>query len=368
MQYRPDLDGLRALAVVAVLLSHSGIVLFGGGWLGVDVFFVLSGYLITTLLIKEHASTGRVDLTGFYARRMLRLYPALLLLLLVGALFYRELGAGGNLEGYGLSALLAGTYVQDIVQGLTQSAHGGLGHTWSLGVEEQFYLLWPPVLLLLIGRRRSVMAWSVFGGFASWVVMLALLNKSPDGIPDASYYLPVSRFSGLLLGSATAAMLDRQPPGPLWTRAWLGWSAAVLGVTTLAAAGRLGRYPDMSWESPLMVVATVILLVHLAAGPSVLHRLLAWTPLSYVGRRSYGIYLFHAPVFIVLAAHLSTRRLLALPLMVVTTMAVAMLSYHYVELPFLRLKQRVGRRSSEETAVAACDPPSGDLTATTDPP
>jgi peptidoglycan/LPS O-acetylase OafA/YrhL len=154
---RAELDGIRCFAVLAVFMAHSGYHGFSFGALGVTVFFVLSGYLITTLLTNEWRRDGRFSFGRFYARRVLRLYPALIVLLVVGALFYRDLGDGGTFAGYLRAAAAAGLYFQDFVWGLTGSAHGGFGNTWSLAVEEQFYIVWPLVLvgLLGLGWRRA---------------------------------------------------------------------------------------------------------------------------------------------------------------------------------------------------------------------
>lgn len=163
MKHRRELDGLRALAVLLVIASHVSIPVLGAGWLGVDVFFVLSGYLITSILVGEFEMTETIRLGQFYIRRVLRLYPALLLLLAVGFLFYGQLGEGGTRIGYFHTAFFSGAYLEDFVVGFTGNAHGNLGHTWSLAIEEQFYLLWAPILLLLLKRGRSLVPWIVGG-------------------------------------------------------------------------------------------------------------------------------------------------------------------------------------------------------------
>ena len=159
MEYVPELTGLRALAVFLAISEHTAIPGLRGGWVGVDIFFVLSGYLITSILVAEWRRTESIRLGRFYLKRALRLYPALILMLALGAIFYNYLGDGGTLVGYGKTALLGATYTQDIALGFFGQAYGNLGHTWSLAVEEQFYLLWAPVLFLLLKFRQRPIPW-----------------------------------------------------------------------------------------------------------------------------------------------------------------------------------------------------------------
>ena len=147
------------MAVFLAISEHTSIPGLRGGWVGVDIFFVLSGYLITSILVAEWRRTDTIRLGRFYLKRVLRLYPALILMLTLGVIFYRWLGDGGTLVGYGKTALLGASYTQDFALGLFGQPYGQLGHTWSLAVEEQFYLFWAPVLLLLLKFRQRPVPW-----------------------------------------------------------------------------------------------------------------------------------------------------------------------------------------------------------------
>lgn len=342
MRYQPELDGIRALAVLAVLASHSGIALAQGGWTGVEVFFVLSGYLITRLLLAERDTTGRIDLGRFYVRRALRLFPALALVLVAGLAFHDRLG-DGTLTGYGRAALTAGLYLQDFVAGCTGSADGGFGHTWSLAVEEQFYLIWPVVLVLVLRRRRDPLVWATVGVAAGWLSMVVSLRPSPEGVPFASYYLPWNQFPQLLVGAALAVVVARRAVPRAVGRAGFGWTAVACCACVAGLAASSGRYPGLAWQAPAVALATAGLLWHLAADTgSPVRRTLSIPPLVWLGRRSYGIYLFHVPVLEVLQASVPWRRSVITLAMLAITLVVAALSYRYVESPFLRWKNRLG--------------------------
>lgn len=357
MRYRPELDGLRAFAVIAVLLGHVGTTITLGGWMGVDVFFVLSGFLITSILLGEHKKFNSINLKQFYIRRALRLYPALLLLLLGGLLFYRELGdrpSGqefATLAGYGVTALIVGTYMMDFAFGLTGNPFGEMSHTWSLAVEEQFYLLWPISLILLLRHRKKVLNWTVGMTLASLLIMLALLPASLSGVPDYAYYLPFSRFWELTLGCSVALVLNNDRMPRVAGSTWFGAVAiAVAAVTYLVGAyiggfvlayPRAGGGPFLGLLAPLIAIATAALLFHLTARrDGTLTRLLSSPPLVYIGRRSYGLYLYHFPILVILESHLHARRAVVTLVMLAVTMVLAELSYRFVELPLLRLKKR----------------------------
>jgi peptidoglycan/LPS O-acetylase OafA/YrhL len=208
--YRPELDGIRALAVFAVFASHVGWGRMVGGWIGVGIFFVLSGYLITSILMVEWQRTGAIALRSFYLKRLLRLYPALLVMLVGCALFAPVFGNGGTAKGYLFSAAATGLYFQDFIAGITGSAHGAFLHTWSLAVEEQFYMFWPPALILILRKRASVLVWALAGTAVSWILLL-FTTRGRAGTVPATYALPHTRAGELLLGCALAAWLARDP-------------------------------------------------------------------------------------------------------------------------------------------------------------
>lgn len=342
------LDGLRALAVAAVVVSHAWGSAMPGGWVGVDVFFVLSGYLITTILLGEHARSGRIQLGRFYLRRALRLLPALgaaiVFAVVVAALLWPRSAADTDRE-----ALAAIAYVANwaVVAGSFRS--GLLTHTWSLSIEEQFYLLWPILLLILLraGGRR-VALWSTLA------IVAAVVAHRLTGVSGA-YFRTDTRADSLLVGCAVAlaaseGLLDRIP-------AWCTRAAAACGAVALAVvAARVAQPTTVLAEGfgyTLVAIAAATLVVAAAERPcAVLVRALSAPPLVWVGRRSYGVYLYH-PVCIAivsasaLGAHGSLTLLAGAPL----TLAVAAVSYRYLEQPFLRLKDRP--RSQPAAVVAA---------------
>jgi peptidoglycan/LPS O-acetylase OafA/YrhL len=343
MRYRPDLDGIRAAAILAVMAYHTTIGAFGGGWLGVDVFFVLSGFLITTLLLREFDDTGRISWARFYGRRALRLYPALIAIVVAGLVFFRDFGDHGTLRGYGTTALLALTYTEDLVYGLTGDPHGNMLHTWSLSVEEHFYLIWPLALMVLLPWRRRASWWVGGAAVASWLAMAATVHvHSADGTPYRSYILPWSVAWTLLVGCGLAVIVRSGRLPRILAQTRVGVTAAVLAVLATLAAARLPREPHMVWESALVVLGTAVLIAHLDTEGGLLRRLLGWAPLAYVGRRSYGLYLWHFPILVLLQRHLNAGGRLDGIAMVVLAFAAAEVSYRVVERPFLRLKSRIG--------------------------
>jgi peptidoglycan/LPS O-acetylase OafA/YrhL len=353
MRYRPELDGIRALAVLAVIASHSYVPLSGGGWMGVDVFFVLSGYLITSLLLAEHDRSGGIALGKFYTRRALRLYPALLVMLLAGLPFFRVLGDGGTLAGYDRGMLSAGLYIEDFVEGVTGGSWDGVGHTWSLAVEEQFYLIWPIALILLINRRMRLLTWT---GVASGVSFVILILTIEHVLPGDAYYLPWARFSTLLVGCCLAIVLHRGHRPKVVQKLWFGGVAVAAVVGLFIAGSYFGRETNLTWEAPAIAFATAAVVWHLSSSSSVFGVLLAWKPLVWLGRRSYGVYLYHFPILIILGAYLTARRSVLTLMVVVLTIIVAAISYRFVELPFLRLKSRLSAVTTSSTRSAAVDP------------
>ena len=201
--YQPALDGLRALSVLAVFAYHAAPRVFPGGLIGVDVFFVLSGFLITTLLLEERAATGTISFGLFYQRRALRLFPALVLCVLLVGAFLRVIGL--PLQSYPGHAAAALTYTMDFVVAADPQTGGGrLSHTWSLAVEEQFYILWPPVLLLLLRARSLRVPLIVTAVTAGLFAVAKLLLWRVEGV--SLYFLPWGHFDEILIG-ACAAML-----------------------------------------------------------------------------------------------------------------------------------------------------------------
>src|SRR5215216_3066952 len=367
LPYSPGLDGLRALAVIAVLLYHADLAFIPGGFLGVEVFFVISGYLITALLLAEWQRRGRIDLKNFWIRRARRLLPALYVLLIV-CLAYAVVFLPGEVAGLRGDVVAAVGYVTNWYLILGHESYfeavgrpSLLKHLWSLAVEEQFYLIWPPVLAfgLAIGatrlRYRRVLILALGGATAAAVAMALLYQPGVD--PSRIYYGTDTRVSGLLIG-ATLAFLWMPRPSPEETnfhrnfgsgrfrRRW-SW-ILLLDVVGIAALGaliwfclHLGEFQPFLYRGGLVAVAlaTAALIAAIAHPQArVGSRLLAWRPLRWIGERSYGIYLWHWPVFMVTRPDLDVPfdgvPLLALRLG--ATVVLADLSYRFVETPIRR--------------------------------
>jgi len=352
----PGLDGVRCFAVLTVLLFHLGVPHAGGGWLGVDLFFVLSGYLITTILLTEHHRRGQIRLRAFYAKRALRLYPALLALLVVGAPFYRILGDRGTWHGYLRTAGQAALYIEDFVYGITGDPHGYLGHTWSLAVEEQFYLLWPLLMILALRAALPVLALAVAGTVASFAMLVAFSPQHADNpwFVPASYYLPHTRAGSLMIGCALAAWLvDREVRPVRGIARGVGWLGAIGYVSVVLLADHFTRNTSTAWTLIAADVAAAMLVYGLVTAPDAsLSRGLAWRPFAWLGERSYAFYLYAFVVEAILQSHAPhmARPQQVLVTFVATT-SLAALSFHLVELPFLRLKQRLGAGTGERLVV-----------------
>jgi peptidoglycan/LPS O-acetylase OafA/YrhL len=373
LPYSPGLDGLRAFAVIAVLLYHADLIWIPGGFLGVEVFFVISGYLITALLLAEWRQRGRIDLKTFWLRRARRLLPALYVLLVV-TLAFAVVFLPGEVAGLRGDVLAAFGYVTNWYLILGQESYfeavgrpSLLQHLWSLAVEEQFYLIWPPILTLglCIGatrlRRRRVLTVVLFGAVASAVVMALLYVPGVD--PSRIYYGTDTRATGLLCGAALAFLWSpgdkyrssearhhrlRLPGRSRFRRRW-GWTAPfVLDVVGFAALGalvwfclNLGEFQPFLYSGGFALVG----LASTAAIMAVVHphaligsRFLGAAPLRWVGVRSYGIYLWHWPVFMVTRPDLDVPidGLPLLALRLTTTVVLADLSYRYIETPIRR--------------------------------
>jgi peptidoglycan/LPS O-acetylase OafA/YrhL len=366
--YRPALDGVRALAVTAVLLFHGGVSVLRGGFLGVDAFFVLSGFLITSLLLAEHAQAGRIRLAAFWGRRARRLLPALLVVLVVVAVAGRYLLPDVDLVLLRGDALAALAYVANwrmIYRGsdyFTQNAAPSpLQHTWSLGIEEQFYWLWPLIVLGLLmfaarwaAGRRAVFAVCTAGILGSAVAAAALYK--PDDV-NRAYFGTDTRAQALLIGCALATI----PMTPTWSQAR---RRRLLGV--LALAGTLGTawlwthadgtdawlYRGGFTVAALAVAAVLAHAVASPGGPT------AWVlsrqPLVWLGKISYGLYLWHWPLFqFVTADSTGLRGPALLAARCALTLAVATVSYYVIEQPIRRGQwmRRVPRLAPVAAAV-----------------
>ena len=354
MGYLPGLDGVRALAVMGVLLYHGDLTWMQGGFLGVDVFFVLSGFLITTLIVEEFNRSGRIDFKRFYLARARRLLPALLLMLVIvgmlAAFIYRDSAASFRAD-----ALASMFYVTNWWYIFSDTSYFEaigrppfLAHLWSLAVEEQFYLLWPAVVwLLLRWRGRGAVFYVALGGAVAstlWMAFLAITNGYPqEADPSRAYFGSDSHIMGLLLGAALA-MVWR--PGRLSTRLTAGAKAVIttIGVVALLTViwffWQVGEYSNFIYRGGFLVLSAVVcVLIAAASHPGApFGRMLGAQPMRYIGQRSYGLYLYHWPIYVItrpeLDIPLDGPALLGLRLGL--TFLVAEISYRYVEIPIRR--------------------------------
>jgi peptidoglycan/LPS O-acetylase OafA/YrhL len=355
------LDGLRGLAVLAVILYHGGVSWLGGGFLGVELFFVLSGFLITSLLVGEWLERGGIALRRFWGRRARRLLPALVVLIVVIGVVYTSAGTTQvvpGLFGDGLAALLYYSNWHEIAAGGSYFVASGpispFKHTWSLAIEEQFYAVWPLLVLgvlWIVGRRRSSgpptrrSLWVLFGVAVAGVVASALVSGvlTADGAStDRVYYGTDSRATGLLAGAALAIWIvlwrQRSPQLTSQVKERALAIGAVIGLAVVLSAMELTS-GTAGWLFPWgmlgvdLAVVLVIASVVLAPGSPV-ERALSFAPLRGAGIVSYGMYLWHFPLFLWLdatATGLSGSSLLALR--VGATVAISCLSYFLIEQP-----------------------------------
>jgi peptidoglycan/LPS O-acetylase OafA/YrhL len=351
--YSAALDGVRAFAVTAVVLFHAGVAGLNGGFLGVDAFFVLSGFLITSLLLAEHARHGAIKLTAFWARRARRLLPALLLVLLAVAVAGHYFLISDDLALLRVDSLAALGYVANwrmIYRGTgyfaATATPSPLQHTWSLGIEEQFYLIWPLLLAgllawLAVRRARWVLlAFCVVGAVAS--ELLAAHFYNPDDV-DRAYFGTDSRAQALLIGAALAVILARRPDVPE-SRHRGASRHLVLGGLALAGAAVtvwLWHYADgtVRWMYDggftLAAVAVALVIAHAVVNPrSPTAWVLALPPLVWLGRISYGVYLWHWPMFeFVDADRTGLHGYALLAVRLAATLGIAALSFYLVESP-----------------------------------
>ena len=345
--YRPSLDGLRALAVLLVVGVHTRPRLVPSGSFGVDVFFVLSGFLITTLLAEELDRSGRVSIGRFYVRRALRLLPALGALLLTVTLWALLVASPQTRHDALREVVAAGSYTRN----LTLWAHVPgpmLGHTWSLAQEEQFYLLWPAVIVLCLRPRRN--AHTTTAVLLAVFVIVTVLHTEHVRGPGS---ILIGRPEALLLGAAMALVRRDHPSAWLTVagsrRSHVATAATVCGLGVLLVISMIRSVGEI--DSPaftLAALAAAALIFGLVSldgrGPA---RLFTWRPAVAVGVVSYGLYLWHMPALRWTDDHLAGRPAVVrigvgLALGVVATL----LSYRLIERPALRLKQRLAPSTS----------------------
>lgn len=347
--YRGDIEGLRALAILLVIGAHAGVPWLSGGFVGVDVFFVLSGFLITGLLLREFESTSRIDFVSFYLRRLRRLMPALMLMIVLASLGAAALLVPNEQLPDASMATLAALWLSNVSLALTQTDYFAPGaennlflHTWSLGVEEQFYLIWPALLLWSLSRGRHGLPLARLK--ATMLVILALsLGGSilvTQNYPQFAFYMmPVRAWEfatgaliWLYLGNGcTSEVVKEEGAGGNVLRL-LGWLGIAMIVCTALCYGTQMPYPGWRAMFPVCGAAAVI-----AAGfidnTYGVARVLSWRWLQAIGRISYSWYLWHWPALVLGYAMTWSHDPWVRVVEVLVSLALAVASYRFIESP-----------------------------------
>ena len=347
MGYQPALDGLRALSVIAVILYHAGIHWIPGGFIGVEVFFVVSGFLITSLLIDEQHVSGKVSLKQFWIRRARRLLPALFTMLVVALVavtfFAKDSAADFRRDVVPALAYFSNWWQIYFVETPYFAANSlpMLRHLWSLAVEEQWYVLWPVVFTFVLGNKRiprwiSAVAIGLLAAGVMVGTALAFIADNETRI-NFLYLSTLTRSSGLLLGAALA-----------W--AWRPWKKAVnrfaktrscvsdaFALAAFAVLGYIAAFIHAADEllyvgglAAATIASAVIIAVVVRSGNSQVKKVLSIPLLVEIGRRSYGLYLWHWPIFVVTSARLSSTRL---AYALCATVIVNEFVYQFIEVP-----------------------------------
>ena len=332
----PGLDGIRGFAILAVVLYHSKFI--NGGFLGVDVFFVLSGYLITSLLLNEYQATNGIALGHFYWRRAIRLGPALLVLLIGACLFETLYRPSQGVDSIFLRSFYALTYFSNWYWALspTENPMGALGATWSLAIEEQFYILWPVVLLQMLKLRvpYPYIAAALLASVGSAVLWRYLLWDS--GAHFLRIYAGTDSHADPILIGCFLAVVAVSAPQRFWTvvRPWLA-ATAPFSIAGLTAMMLFLSFRDFRvFQITSVALLTGLLILNVTVAPSTIARgVLEFTPLVWLGRISYGVYLWHSVATMYIREHALLDSRLA---WIALGLALATASYYLIEQPCLR--------------------------------
>ena len=347
--YTPSLDGLRAIAIVLVFVFHVPDTFFylPTGWIGVDLFFVLSGFLITTLLVREHHTQSSIDLRNFYVRRFLRLLPALVVTLI-----------GVNIIGLTLdsvergeianSSVAVATYASNWFSAFGSLPHPMLEYTWSLAIEEQYYLVWALVVAVFLARggspeRLMRVALAVAAASVAWRVVLLVAF---DATYERVYFATDTRLDGILLGSALGCAVHtdllartRTYVESVWNQR-LATAAFIVLIAVSRFPGR-GNLVEFAIVLPAVNVLAAYLTISLVlAPPRILRVVLEHPAVVRLGRISYGVYLFHIPVIFTIRRFFTPSAEVYFVVTFVVTVLLADLSFRVIESPVLRLKHR----------------------------
>lgn len=359
-RHMPGLDGLRAIAVIAVILYHLNIPLFQGGFSGVTVFFVLSGYLITDILIDEWKKNKKIDYLRFMIRRFRRLAPALLVMIFFVTLWvtFTQHPSFEKLRSDLLPSLLYVTNWWYIFHEVSYFDSFGsaspLTHVWSLAIEEQFYLIWPLLVILcfrFIKRKRFVVLGILFGVvLSSWFMAFLYL---PGDDPSRVYYGSDTRAFSLLLGAALAFIWPSQRLSKTLPKhaSWVLEIAGITGLTLIIILFMVtSQFDSFHYQGGMLLLSmiTTVVVAAFAHPASKLGKWLSVKPITWIGVRSYGIYLWHYPIIILTTPIVNTEgiNIWRIALQIGATLIISALSYHFVETPI-----RAGRIQFTITAL-----------------
>lgn len=335
MKYRSDIDGLRAVAVLPVLIFHAELNMFQGGYLGVDVFFVISGFLITTIIIEE-ISRNSFSFSNFYERRVRRLLPALVFMTLVTSFVAYQIMIYQDLEDFGNSLLAMSFFSSNIYfwleSGYFERAANlkPLLHTWSLAVEEQYYFFFPFILLMTLKWLKQYLTPIIL---SMLLLSLGLAVWASENSPDANFYLLPTRAWELMIGSVASIMLiqKQQVFGSLKLANYLKNGALLTLLVCMLVFDESLPHPSLITIIP---VAATLLLIIIQAPNSIAHNILTLRPIVFVGLISYSLYLWHQPL-LVFNRYISAEPTFASKLsMLLLAFFLAYISCNYVEKPF----------------------------------
>lgn len=333
MERRNDIDGLRAIAVLGVVLHHAGLAALPGGFVGVDVFFVISGFLISRI-ITDGVADGSFTLAHFYERRARRILPALVPVVALSLIAGYWLLLPDDYENLGQSALATSLFANNVLLTLTSgywdlaATFKPLLHTWSLGVEEQFYIAYPLLALLVLRRRPQLFSPMLAGGITISFLLSVTLSAR---YPDASFYLIHTRAWELLLGALVAWRMPHTPQ-PARVAPALALTGLAMIVSAMLLIDESAPYPG--WRALLPCVGTALILRHGAAG-GLAQRVLGWGPLVLVGLASYSIYLWHQPLFaFARAASVTPPSPALMAALTLATLIIGYASWRWIEQPF----------------------------------
>lgn len=350
-KYTPELDGLRGISILWVMFFHAGFPHMRGGFIGVDIFFVLSGFLITVLLILEYDRLGRISLKNFYIRRILRLGPALICLLIIFCLVSAIVLDIEKAKSNYLDALIALFYLSNWSRAFAIHPPDFIGHTWSLSIEEQFYLFWPVFLVFLLNKsvKRSYIAIiTILIATISWFfrVYLLLNDASPErlynGLDTRADGLMIGCFIGILAGSG--CFTDN-------VRRMLKKILIIITPVSMFCLFIFSFF--LNWKDPKMfafgfiiveIFAAILILDVIVGRQNFIRKILSMRWLVWIGSISYGLYLWHYPVFRSMRA-MGFNLSITMTLGIGITFLIATVSYYFMERPILKIKRKYARAS-----------------------